>query len=82
VRVLLQVHRGGRVADEVGAGELAESLVQEAGQLAGRGRDVLVGQVRAKGPPQVRITAQAPRLRLGIEQGRHRHGRALITSHG
>jgi hypothetical protein len=65
VGVLLPVRRGGGVAGEVGAGEFAECLVQEAGQLAGRGRDVLAGQVQAKGPPQVGVTAQAPRLRSG-----------------
>jgi hypothetical protein len=82
VGVLLPVHRGGGVAGEVGTGELAECLVQEAGQFAGRGRDVLAGQVRAKGLPQVGVTAQAPRLRLGVEQSRHPHGRALISGHG
>ena len=68
VGVLLPVHRGGGVAGEVGTGELAECLVQEAVLLAGRGRDVLAGQVRAESPPQVGVTAQPPRLRLGVEQ--------------
>jgi hypothetical protein len=82
VGVLLPVHRGGGVAGEVGTGELAECLVQEAVQLTGRGRDVLAGQVRAESPPQLGVAAQPPRLRLGVEQRGHPRGRALIRGHG
>ena len=44
VSVLLPVHRRGWVAGEIRAGELAECVVQNAGQFVGRGRQVLAAR--------------------------------------
>jgi hypothetical protein len=80
VSVLLPVHRRGGVAEEVGAGELAECRV-EAGQFVGRGWHVPAGQVGAKGPPEMGVATQASRFRLGVEQVRHPQGLWLVTAH-